>query len=144
MHGRRRWISCTLTASAVLGIAGLGATPGWAGASPAAPVVINEVYGGGGNAGATYKHDFIELYNRSTSPVDLTGWSVQYTSATGTSWASTALAGSLPAGEHYVVREAQGAGGTTDVPSDVTGTIAMGGTAGKVALVNSTSALTCG
>ena len=26
-------------------------------------VVINEVYGGGGNSGAKYTHDFVELYN---------------------------------------------------------------------------------
>ncbi len=42
------------------------------------------------------------------------------------------------------MREAQGTGGTTDVPSDVTGTIALSGTAGKVALVNGTTALSCG
>ncbi|HEV2888199.1 MAG TPA: ExeM/NucH family extracellular endonuclease [Jatrophihabitans sp.] len=119
-------------------------TSAWAGASSGAPVVINEVYGGGGNTGATYKQDFIELYNKSGSAVNLAGWSVQYASATGTSWAATALTGTLPAGTYYIVRESQGAGGTTDVPSDVTGTIAMSGTAGKVALVNSTSALTCG
>lgn len=28
-----------------------------------AQVVINEIYGGGGNAGSTYRNDFIELYN---------------------------------------------------------------------------------
>src|SRR5262249_3049522 len=33
-------------------------------------VKISQVYGGGGNSGATYKNDFIELFNQSTSPVD--------------------------------------------------------------------------
>ncbi len=41
-------------------------------------VVISQVYGGGGNSGATYTHDFIELFNRGASSVSLTGWSVQY------------------------------------------------------------------
>ena len=41
-------------------------------------VVISQVYGGGGNAGATFRNDFIELHNRGTSAVDLNGWSVQY------------------------------------------------------------------
>ncbi len=27
-------------------------------------IVISQVYGGGGNAGATYTHDYIELFNR--------------------------------------------------------------------------------
>ena len=52
-------------------------------------IVISQVYGGGGNSGATYKNDFIELYNRAAA-VDLTGWSVQYASSTGSSWAMTA------------------------------------------------------
>ena len=47
-------------------------------------IVISQVYGGGGNAGAVYTHDFIELFNRGTTTVSLAGWSVQYASATGT------------------------------------------------------------
>ncbi|HEX8082522.1 MAG TPA: ExeM/NucH family extracellular endonuclease [Jatrophihabitans sp.] len=145
MRARGKALISGLTSTALVAGAWMAVpTSAWAGVSPGAPVVINEVYGGGGNAGATYKQDFIELYNKSNAAVSLAGWSVQYASATGTSWATTPLTGTLPAGSHYVVREAQGAGGTTDVPSDVTGTIAMGGTAGKVALVNTTGALTCG
>ncbi len=37
-------------------------------------IVISQVYGGGGNSGATYKNDFIELFNRGTTTVDITGW----------------------------------------------------------------------
>ena len=47
-------------------------------------VVISQVYGGGGNTGATLKTDFIELSNRSFVPVSLAGWSVQYASSAGT------------------------------------------------------------
>ena len=145
MPARSKTSLIAVTASALVATAWLAVpTSAWAGASSGAPVVINEVYGGGGNSGATYKQDFVELYNKSSSDVNLAGWTVQYASATGTSWATTALTGTLPAGTHYVVRESQGAAGTTDVPSDVTGTIAMAGAAGKVALVNSTAALTCG
>jgi predicted extracellular nuclease len=57
----------------------------------ASDVVISQVYGGGGNAGATYKSDFIELLNRSTAPVVMNGWSVQYASASNGNWAVTAL-----------------------------------------------------
>ncbi len=106
-------------------------------------IVISQVYGGGGNTGATYKNDFIELYNRGASSVSVTGWSVQYASATGTSWQVTNLSGTIPAGGYYLVQMAQGAGGTTNLPTpDATGTIAMNATAGKVALVNSTIAMT--
>src|SRR4029453_9385473 len=61
----------------------------------ASPVVISEVYGGGGNSGATYTNDFIELYNNGTTPFDLSSWSVQYASAAGTSWQQTNLTGSV-------------------------------------------------
>jgi Lamin Tail Domain len=59
------------------------------GLSANAQVVISQVYGGGGNAGATYTNDFIELFNRGTVAQNLAGWSVQYTSATGPSGATT-------------------------------------------------------
>lgn len=106
-------------------------------------VVISQVYGGGGNSGATLKNDFIELFNRGAVPVDVTGWSVQYASAAGTTWQTTALSGVIPSGGYYLVQEAQGAGGTVDLPTpDATGTIPMSATAGKIALVNTTTALT--
>lgn len=107
-----------------------------------AQVVINEVYGGGGNSGATYKNDFIELYNNGSTPVSLAGWSVQYASATGTTWQKTDLTGTIPAHGYFLIQQAAGAGGTVDLPTpDVIGTIAMSGTAGKVALVNNTTLL---
>ena len=115
-------------------------------ASAASPdVVISQVYGGGGNAGAVYKNDFIELFNRGSADVNLAGWSVQYGSATGTSWAATPLTGTIKPGQHYLVQESAGTGGTTNLPTaDATGTLALAAGAGKVALVNSTTVLACG
>jgi DNA/RNA endonuclease G (NUC1) len=105
-------------------------------------LVISQVYGGGGNSGATLKNDFIELFNPGGASVSLAGWSVQYASAAGTTWQVTALSGSIPPGGYYLVQEAQGAGGTTALPTpDATGTIAMSATAAKVALASSTTAL---
>jgi uncharacterized protein len=112
------------------------------GSGDGTPVTISQVYGGGGNAGATYTHDFIELYNPSDAAVSLDGWSVQYASATGTSWQVTALGGALQPGRHYLVQQAAGAGGTTPLPTpDAVGSINMSATNGKVALVSSTTAL---
>ena len=101
-------------------------------------VVISQVYGGGGNSGATYKNDFIELYNLGSTPVDVTGWSVQYGAATGSTWAKTLLAGTIQPGHYYLVQEAAGAGGTTSLPTpNATGSIPMAAGSGKVALVGS-------
>ena len=59
---------------------------------PTPHVAISQVYGGGGNAGATLKNDFIEVFNRGTSAVNLAGWSVQYASSGGTgAWTVTPL-----------------------------------------------------
>jgi predicted extracellular nuclease len=116
-------------------------------------VVISQVYGGGGNSGATYTHDFIELFNRGSAPASLAGWSVQYTSATGTgnlganSGQLTELpAVSLAAGQYLLVQEATNAAVGSPLPTpDVTDAtpINMSGTAGKVALVNTTTSLGC-
>jgi 5'-nucleotidase len=105
-------------------------------------IVINEVYGGGGNSGATYKNDFIELKNTGAAPVSVTGWSVQYASAAGTSWQVTGLNGTIAPGGSYLIAEAAGAGGTKDLPAPrTTGTINMSGTSGKVRLVGADSAV---
>jgi predicted extracellular nuclease len=106
-------------------------------------VVVSQVYGGGGNAGATLRNDFIEIFNRGTSPVSLAGWSVQYNSAAGAgNWQVTPITGTIPAGGYYLIQEAAGAGGTEDLPApDATGTIAMAAGAGKVALVSTTTPL---
>lgn len=108
------------------------------------PIVVNEVYGGGGNGGSNFKNDFIELYNNSNVPVNLTGWSVQYNSAGGTSnWQVTPLTGTIPAKGYYLVQQAAGTGGVSNLPTpDATGTISMAAGSGKVALVNNTTALT--
>jgi predicted extracellular nuclease len=106
-------------------------------------VVISQVYGGGGNSGATYKNDFIEIFNPTANTLSVAGYSVQYASSTGNSYQVTALpAVSLAPGEYLLVQEAAGAGGTVSLPAaDVTGSINMSATAGKVVLVSSTTAL---
>lgn len=107
-------------------------------------IVISQVYGGGGNSGATWKNDFVELFNRSSVAVDITGWTVQYASSAGTSWQkSNNLSGIIQPGQYYLVQMAAGSGGTTALPTpDGTGSIAMSATAGKIALVNNATLLT--
>ena len=95
----------------VLAVSGVFVTASAAqAASPA--IVISEVYGGGGNSGAAWRNDFVELYNRSDAAVDVTGWVVQYYSAASTTAtdANTAtLTGSLAPKHTYLVQMAAGA-----------------------------------
>jgi predicted extracellular nuclease len=107
-------------------------------------IVISQVYGGGGNSGAQYTNDFIELYNRGAAAVSVTGWTVQYASAAGSTWSKTALSGSIAAGSHYLVKESSGGTAGAALPTpEATGTISMSASAGKVALVTNATALTC-
>ena len=92
----------------------VGALP--ATANPAGTgLVISQVYGAGGNASATYNADYVELFNPTSAPISLNGWSIQYASATGTGnfGASTTQLTelpnvSIPAGKYYLVQEASG------------------------------------
>ncbi|MFJ5121115.1 lamin tail domain-containing protein [Kitasatospora sp. NPDC088548] len=116
-------------------------------AAPSADAVISEVYGGGGNSGATLKNDFVELANKGGAAFGLDGWSVQYISGTpgpASQWGVTPLTGSIAPGGRYLVGEAAGAGGTVDLPTpDAAGSLALSGTSGTVALVRGTDPLTC-
>ncbi|HKB49574.1 MAG TPA: lamin tail domain-containing protein, partial [Ktedonobacterales bacterium] len=67
-------------------------------------VVISQIFAGGGNAGASYTNDFVELFNRGASAIDLTGWTIQYASAASTTWQTTALVGSIGPGRYYLVQ----------------------------------------
>ena len=107
-------------------------------------ILISQVYGGGGNSGALFRNDFIELFNRGNVAVDLTGWSVQYAGATSGSWSVTPLGSSSLAPGHYLLIQ-EGSGGSAGalLPApDVTGSINLAATAGKVALVSSVTPIT--
>lgn len=106
-------------------------------AAPGQSVVISQIYGGGGNTGATWRNDFVELFNRGAAPVSVNGWSVQYASATGTAWQAAAIDGVVEPGKYFLVQLAAGTGGTQALPApDALGTLALGATAGKIRLMN--------
>ncbi|WP_066943746.1 ExeM/NucH family extracellular endonuclease [Microtetraspora fusca] len=145
MRALPRALAIIATAGVTAGtIAALPSTPAVAAQST---VVISQVYGGGGNSGAPFTNDYIELFNRGAAPVSVDGWSVQYTSASGTgnfSANKTALTGTLAPGQYHLVQLAAGTTPSGALPTpDNVGTINMSGTAGKVALVSSADGLAC-
>src|SRR3954465_637403 len=112
---------------------------GWGG------LVLAEVYAAGGNSGAAYVNDYVELLNRGASPVAVDGWTLQYASASSTSWQQTALSGTIPAGGRYLVQLASGGTNGAALPTaDATGSSNLAATGGKVALVDDATALSCG
>src|SRR6185436_1789233 len=77
-------------------------------ASATAQVRLSQVYGGGGNIGAPYLSDYVELHNAG-APQSLAGWSIQYASATGATWLVTPLPSiTLPTGGYCLVRQSDG------------------------------------
>jgi uncharacterized protein len=116
-------------------------------------LVISQVYGGGGNTGASFTNDYIEIFNRGSSAVNTDNYSLQYASATGTGnfGANSGQLTELPSitlapGQYALVQEAAGLTPSGSLPTpDVTDAtpINMSGSAGKVALVDGDLTLGC-
>ncbi len=154
-----------IATKAALALVAVGAISATSLAQTPGPVVISQVYGGGNVTASVSKYtdDYVELFNRSCVPVDVSTWSLQYASSAGTSWAKAYLpAGTvIQPGQYYLVqftRKTSGAAvtGAVALPvlpdayaqSSATGasSIDMGGTSGKLALVRSrttVSAVAC-
>ncbi|MCX6597979.1 MAG: ExeM/NucH family extracellular endonuclease [Acidobacteria bacterium] len=113
-------------------------------------VVISQIYGAGGNASATLRNDYVELFNRSSAAVSLNGWSIQYASATGTGNFSANSPFALPnvslqPGQYFLVQFASGGAVGSALPTpDASATVPnMAGGAGKVILANVATGLAC-
>jgi hypothetical protein len=116
-------------------------------------VVISQVYGGGGNSGATYTHDFVELFNSGDEAVTLSGYTLQYASAANPfseSNVQTLPDITIQPGQYFLIQQAQGNGGTTALPSpDLETTeasnvvvLALSGSQGKIVLANNNTLVT--
>ncbi|MEP7124268.1 MAG: Ig-like domain-containing protein, partial [Byssovorax sp.] len=107
-------------------------------------IVMSAIYGGGGNAGAQFKNDYVELHNRGTTTVSLVGLSIQYASSAGTTWNGgglgvVLLSGSIPAGGYFLVQLASnGAIGASLPTPDLIAvpSVNFSATNGKIALIN--------
>jgi lamin tail-like protein len=145
-HMQRRHMQLSRVLSLVAVLLLLGAAGAASSAVASSPdIVVSQVYAGGGNAGASFANDFVELFNRGSAPVDVGSWSVQYASAGATSWQATPLSGTIAPGRFYLVSLASTAAVGGALPkADATDTTNLAASGGKVALVRDTAELTCG
>lgn len=137
---------------AAAGAAAIALTAGAISVTPAqaAPdgsgVVISEAYVNGSAAGAAYTHRFFELHNPTDNPVSLSGYSLQYRSASGIGGSNNTipLTGSIAPDGNYLIQGSPNSGpaGEALPTPDVVGTFNSSGSSGTVALVNGTSAIT--
>jgi predicted extracellular nuclease len=146
----RRWARprslFALVSSGALVLAG-GALLGPAQANPTGTgLVISEVYGAGGNSGATYDADYVELENPTDAAISVTGDYIHYRSAGGTSGGTpAALSGSVPAHGHYLIQ--MGAASATNgapLPTPDAGpfTFSLAAAGGQVFLLDTPNPIT--
>ena len=104
-------------------------------------LVISQVYTHGGSTGATYLNDFVELHNRSSQTINLTGFSLQYAAAAGNFSTQVNLSSTIAPGAYFLV--SLGTDGTVGAPlptanlSNTAINMALAG--GKIALFKSTT-----
>jgi len=147
-------IVLTITLSSISALAATGSTltaqqPAKAISQPAVStsVTISQVYGGGGNTGAAYQNDYVELLNLSAATINLSAYSLQYASAASafTTTNVNTLTGSIAPGQYYLIKLNSNAAIGALLPTpDYTGTLALSNNNGKVALVGGTTTLACG
>ena len=112
-----------------------------------AALYINQIYGGGGATAAAplYSNDWVQLYNSGATDINLSGYSLQYASATSTTTYSSSnthnLSGTIGANSYFLIQEGRGTG-LAGMASDPTYNLTLGtfaglnlsATAGKIAL----------
>jgi hypothetical protein len=113
---------------------------------PPPRVVISQIFTRGGGVGGAFNRDYIELFNRETTPVTLNNWSVQFASSIGTTWNTTPITGlTMPPGAYLLVGGASGGANGAALPQpDVDGNLTLLDGGGRVALVTATTPLSCG
>ena len=104
-------------------------------------VVINEVYGGGGNKGAAYNKDFVELYNPTSKPIDLTGWKMEQYSAKGNLGTAVTLAGTIPAQGYFLISGAGGDQGNALPNADAEAGFNFSGTEATAKLIDANGSI---
>ena len=108
-------------------------------------LMIYEAYGGGGNSGATYNYDYVILYNGSATDINISGYSLQYAAATSSTWSVLSLSGTIYAHTYYIVRLASNnpaIGAALPITPNITGSLNLSATSGKIALVGNTQGIT--
>ncbi|MFN7019793.1 MAG: lamin tail domain-containing protein [Phycisphaerales bacterium] len=68
-------------------------------------VVISQIYPGGGTTGAVYTHDYVELFNRGTTAVTMTNWSIQFGAQSTQTFPQRAVfSGTILPGQYFLIR----------------------------------------
>ena len=85
---------------------GPGGPPGGQTTTETDPLIINQIYGGDSSASAVFSHSFIELYNDSGDSIDLSGYTISYSTVDGEALdtQTLALSGSVSGHTSFLIR----------------------------------------
>ena len=98
-------------------------------------MVIDEFFGGGGNNGAPYNRDFVILKNMGSQAQNISGWTLQYASASGNFNSIASLSGWVNPGDFVRVCYYTGANGSPlPFTCDFTSATNLAAVNGKLAL----------
>lgn len=105
-------------------------------------LLISQIYPGASLTGSPYRSDYVELRNRTSAPVNINGWSLQYATASGLAWTVAPLSGIVPSnGRHLIVLNTGSNGQPIPAGDSVNQTLNLSSSSGKIALVNRTQEL---
>lgn len=116
--------------------------------APAANIVINEVFPGGGSSSTSvaYKTDYVEIYNTTASAIDLTGYKLQYGSSTSPAGTfaqdifSFGAGSSIGATDYILINTGTaGTGGATNPTPNATAGVSLSATNGSVRLLDASA-----
>src|SRR5215471_4158460 len=88
-------------------------------------LVISQIYLGTGTTtvvGGTFvttrpQNQFVELFNRGTTSVNLSSWSFQYAAEGANSWQAFPLSGTIAPGQYYLIRLVGVTAGAVPLPT---------------------------
>ena len=106
-------------------------------------VVIDQVYTTGGLPGATWRNDYVVLFDCGMTGSGLLGWALQFRDAAGGNWSVFPLSGSIAHGRYFLVKFGSSGvgGGVLPIVEDLAFDGFNGTSSGTWALVNSTTPL---
>jgi hypothetical protein len=101
---------------------------------------ISQVYTRGGEAGATFQNDFVEVFNTSKSTIDINGWSLVFKTFEGSTEQSAGATFNssflVPPGTHLLVRLNGNGSNGQPVPGQLPVTnVSLGSTSGQIILL---------
>ena len=134
-------LTLLLTALVVGGFAILSVGPAY-GASAGCHVCLSQIYGHGGKNGSAYNADFVELFSRSDKPQTLAGWRLDYADVHSEDWRTLDLSPLTLSPHGYALVSLKGGAAGTPLPAvDLAGNLNLGGSAGKLQLVDGENTL---